>query len=262
VTRVRFFSVLTILAFLVPALHADTIVGTSGAGWQPFPATLNEKGTSAFWDNPSLDGSQKNIGYLLTNTGAFAGSTLGPGKLPYWGTATGAYDPSITFARSASSSSVAMLASIAGFAPGNSFGWYDTTLPITNSSNLHVIVKGVANPAAPAVFFTPSASYGYFLQAANGNIYFTQSALSTTGYKGHQNFAVFTTSTSSTNPTYFIGVEDLANGAGIASFEKNGDYNDMVVEIRPVPEPATLALTGAGVLSLAGLIRRKKGRKS
>jgi hypothetical protein len=259
VKRLQGFSLLALLALLVPALHADTLVGSAGDGWQPFPTTLNEKGTSAFWDNHSLDGSKENIGYFLSNTGAFTGSKVGPGALPFWGTSTGNYDPNFYFNRTSSGSSTTMLASIAGFASGNSFGWYDTTLPVTNSSNLHIIVHGAANPSAPPVAFTPSAHYGYFLIAANGKIFFTQSKLSSTGYQGHQNFAVFDTNPANANSSYFIGVEDLANGTGT---EGKGDYNDMIIQITPVPEPATLSLTGLGMLSLAGLVRRKMRKQS
>lgn len=83
-----FGSLAAILLFAASAAFADTIGGSAGAGWQNFP-TLTENGPT-YWDNHSFDGSQANVGYLMTNTGAFSGSTLGPGALPYWEMRTGA----------------------------------------------------------------------------------------------------------------------------------------------------------------------------
>lgn len=57
----------------------------------------------------------------------------------------------------------------------------------------------------------------------------------------------------------FVGLEDL-----LASQHSDFDYNDLIVGVfgiaNPIPEPASMALVGAGLLGL-GIIRRR-GRRS
>lgn len=58
----------------------------------------------------------------------------------------------------------------------------------------------------------------------------------------------------------------LAAGTIIVGFNDNGawntigndhDYDDIIIALRPVPEPTTIALFGIGLLGLAGIGRRK-----
>jgi hypothetical protein len=111
------------------AANATSISGSSGAGWQLWTLTnLNENGTP-YWDNHSSDGDKKNVGYCLTGTGNCGMAPPNPGTIPYWGKASGAYDPSFYWISSGSRELASMRIEIAGLAGSNEFGWYDTTKP-------------------------------------------------------------------------------------------------------------------------------------
>lgn len=112
---------------------------------------------------------------------------------------------------------------------GAPFGSCGTTINCVNS------VAGI-NPTY----------FGFYISGPGGT-WFTVDQLN--GAAGAQ--AIAYVSPTATD-TFAIAFEDLANG--------DDDYNDMVVKIEsitPVPEPGTLALFGTGLISIAGLIRRK-----
>jgi hypothetical protein len=115
---------------------ADTISGTAGAVFQSWTvANLNESG-APYWDNTSLDGSRRNVGFFLAGA---------PGALPFWGgsftsgtSSGGVADLSFTFDKSAPLSLANLEVEVAKNSNLNEFGWYNTTDP----SVLHPIFLG------------------------------------------------------------------------------------------------------------------------
>ena len=242
---------------------ADTISGTAGAAFQSWAATnLNQNG-NPYWDNPSLDGTNKNVGFFLVNapTAPLAGA---PGALPYWGntfnSATdsgGTPDLNFTFQRTASSSIADLELEVAHNKDINQFGWYDTTDP----SVLHPIFLG-PDSAPSTNTFSPSAQYGLYLTGADGT-YYTQSSLNPSGDTSHQHFVIFQGSSTPGAQSYWIGIEDLSV-SGLGGDEGGaGDYNDMLVQISAVsapavPEPSTAVLVLGGSLLLLKLQKRRR----
>jgi hypothetical protein len=249
------------ISLLGPVIaFADTISGTAGAAFQSWAVTnLNQNG-KPYWDNTSLDGTNKNVGFFLVNapTAPLAGA---PGALPFWGntfnSATdsgGTPDLNFTFQRTAFSSIASLKLEVAQNANINEFGWYNTTNPAV----LHPIFLGPDSPPSTDTF-SPSAQYGLYLKGADGT-YYTQSSLNPSGDTSHQHFAVFQESSAAGAESYWIGIEDLTV-SGLNGAENGvGDYNDMVVRISAgvvpaVPEPSTAVLVLGGCLLMLALRR-------
>jgi len=242
---------------LTPYAFADTVVGSSSTptrhyGWQTW--TGPDEDGKPYWDHISSDGVKSNVGYYLTNSGAFSNSkgAAGPGAIPFWGNTYntvsdthGEADPKFYFT-GGTERSAALKMEVAGWKDSNVFGWYDVNKPET----LNVIFDGSKGTGA-SITFTPSAEYGFYFSTTDG-IFRTQSSLNTdtkgTGkYTNEQHFAVFNDGTS-----YWLGMEDTKfSGSG-----SDKDYNDMIVHVSHAPLPGALLLFAPGLVGLA-LVRRR-----
>ena len=263
VVRGGVFYIFAAALSLPVAAFADTISGTAGAAFQNWAVTnLNNNG-KPYWDNVSIDGSNMNVGYFLTDapTAPLAGA---PGALPYWGNSFnsvtdsgGTADLNFTFQRTAASSIADLKLEVAGNEDINEFGWYNTTDP----SVLHPVFLGPdAAPTSDA--FSPSAQYGLYLKGAGGT-YYTQSSLNPSGDTSHQHFAIFQESSATGAESYWIGIEDLSLSGLNGAEGSKGDYNDMLIRISAevvpaVPEPSTMMLMLSGTLLMLALRKRRR----
>ena len=233
--------VVAVMALAVSASASTNVVGSAGAGWQAWSAP-NQDG-NPYWDNTSGDGNQKNIGYFLSKTGGFSSHPASPNITPsWWGYGDGSADLDFHF-NSNLSQVVKLYIEVAGYANINELGWYD----VNNPSVGGVIFPGPAGAGSTAVF-SPTTNFGLYIKTAGGKKYYTQSSLNAGAEQQHQHFALFKEAPS----VYWIGIEDRPANSGEGF---GGDYNDMVIRMAVVPEPATMSLFALGLLPL---LRRRK----
>jgi hypothetical protein len=257
---------LVVSLLLTTVSFADTVVGSASAAFRTWSAADLDQDGKPYWDNPSLDGNKKNVGYFLVNapTAHLSGA---PGPLPFWGKSYnsaadtgGTADPNLYFHRDEQFSIASLELEVAGQSNVNAFGWYD----ITNPSVLHPLFLG-PDSAPDTGTFSPSANYGFYLQAGNEGTFFTQSSLNPTGDKSHQHFTVFEQSAASGAEIYWIGIEDESLSALQGNEGGYGDFNDMLVRIsaevpqtESVPEPSAGLLALFGTLFVAGMLYRRR----
>lgn len=255
--------------------------------WQSLnnPGVVDNKlsGVTAYWNSGPTDGGCSNIGCFVTKQGTHSSNV----NAPNWDNAVwlkddgndgnGTAPKDFTF-EGTTVSPITLLAEVAGNAPRNWFGWYNTSLSAGdfNTDNKgtawDVIFTGGNSPVTNKPF-SISGSFGFwFIPDINtitapttsvenvianlnaGDVTFTQSTKNKPDATWKQQyFSLFAKDLPSANSGtdgFILGIEDLAKG--------DFDYNDMIVKFTVVPEPGFYGALSLGLAGLYLAVRRRK----
>lgn len=211
---------------------AQSILGSSGAGFQTWTVTdLNNNG-APYWDavtrNYLGNVTSKNVGFCLTGTGDCVGILSGahtPGPIPFWGMtynsagdAQGAIDPAVFFQRKGEHLKATLQIQLSSKSTEiNEFGWFETNKTGTVLGARHKLFQGSGVPpgsltpdaVGKTVTFKPTEYFGYYYLdvSENGCLVYTISTFTDPSCTDH-NFVVFATKPGAHRNAFVIAGED------------------------------------------------------
>ena len=282
------FCSLAVVAFALSwavFVKADTIstAGPSGTwqGWSStnLYSTPGQTPGTPYWNNSSGDGPQANIGWCLAGGGTCTLAAGTPGNLPYLGgpggsslsdlffTASGNGIVSLQVSRTDAKTSLNV----------SLFGYYLADATGAPVGPLHQLFRSTdaagSNVTLP---LTAGQNYGFYTENIQGAgtpfetdyFFYMDSALNSASGSmppdALQHFAAF-----QSGANYFIGTvsaDACQNGflpqTSPCVLSSAFDYNDIVVELGPVPEPASLGLLGGSLVLLALFVRYRNRRSA
>jgi hypothetical protein len=239
-SRILLFALAGLLLACPPAM-ADTLVGSAGGSWTNL-AGVPSGNPSPFWDNPSSDGPNLNVGFQINQ--------IGVPNAQYWSIG-GLADNNVIFNGDGSGQTQTLLIEISGYADMNAFYAYNVADPLQTTQ----LFAGGDSPVASKNIPIPYAQYGFMLVSPLGTFYSGNGP--GTRSDGTSNFAFF--QSANLPETWWIGIEDCTDAVAAGTYgEGPGDYNDMLVKVTAAPLPSAVLLFGSGMLGLLGIGCRRK----
>jgi hypothetical protein len=137
-----------------------------------------------FWDNPSGDGLDMNIGYCLLDEArcSLAGAPLG--SLEYLATPSGGSVNDVTF-DATGTLTLELLAGLTDY-KADTLGWY----ALADPSVLNLLIPA-SDSAGETVSFTPDGAFALYSTDGEGQVYSSVSASNVDASPNQQHFAFF-----------------------------------------------------------------------